>query len=63
MKLLYQKCLSDDSDVTDVTDWINKVFDFSTAEEVMNFAAELGVFVLYEVNVDLSPLRMVRFDC
>ena len=49
--------------MTDVTDWIDKVFEFSTAEEVMNFAAELGVFVLYEVNVELSPLRMVRFNC
>lgn len=58
--MLYQKCTSDDHDVSDVNEWIRKVFDSSTAEEVMKFAAELGVFVLYDVDVFSSPLRMVR---
>ena len=58
---MYQACINNgESDLTDNEAWIKQLFDFTTIEDVMNFAAELGFFVFYEVNVEWGPLSMVR---
>ncbi|XP_063673919.1 neprilysin-like isoform X1 [Bolinopsis microptera] len=59
VKTMYQACINNgESDLTDNDAWIKRLFDFTTIEDVMNFAAELGYFVFYEVNVEWGPLSM-----
>ena len=59
VKTLHQACINPKSNMEDIEGWLDKIFGFTTINEVMNFAAELGVFVFYEVDVEKSPLRMV----
>ena len=59
VKTLHQACINPNSNMEDIEGWVDKIFGFTTINEVMNFAAELGVFVFYEVDVEKSPLRMV----
>jgi hypothetical protein len=59
VKLLYQACVSPDSNLADAKKWLETLFDLKSIEGVMDFAAKLGLFVFYEVNIDARPLSMV----